>query len=177
MGTCNRPPPGPKSAERGWMRAEENRFGQNAFSATISAGHASVIRTSRGSAIACIDLRRGWRTVLALQRIQRNPRLAHTGVHLPTIVSCPLRLRGKSSFSLHQLENIKWYIDAMDLDLSDRTELTILQTLRKRYADLSAWLVRANRPNDPARLFEPVRPETPARMYVPSRQPHPPRPV
>ena len=56
------------------------------------------------------------------------------------------------------------------------TEETILQTLKRRYGYLAAWLLRLNRMSEPARLPEPIRPETPARINIPPRRPHPPRP-
>jgi hypothetical protein len=67
-------------------------------------------------------------------------------------------------------------IDSMDHELTDPAEESLLQTLRRRYAYLAAWLLRLNRLPEPARLPEPVRPETPARLQVPPRQPYPPRP-
>ena len=64
----------------------------------------------------------------------------------------------------------------MEQEPADIAEKTVLQTLQRRYAYLSAWLIRLNRLPEPARLPEPVRPETPARIRTPPRQPHPPRP-
>ena len=64
----------------------------------------------------------------------------------------------------------------MDQEFTDAAEETVLQTLRRRYAYLSAWLLRLNRAPEPARRPEPVRPVTPPRMQVQPRQPHPPRP-
>jgi hypothetical protein len=63
----------------------------------------------------------------------------------------------------------------MDLDFLDDDEETVMQTLRRRYASFAAWIVRANRPQEPARLPEPARPSTPSRVTVPARQPLPPR--
>ena len=65
----------------------------------------------------------------------------------------------------------------MEQELTDPTEETVLQTLRRRYAYLAAWLLRLNRVPEQARLAEPVRPTTPARVNIPPRQPHPPRPA
>lgn len=65
---------------------------------------------------------------------------------------------------------------AMEHDLTDIAEDSLLQTLQRRYAYLSAWLLRLNRAPEPSRLPEPVRPESPARTHIPPRQPHPPRP-
>ena len=65
----------------------------------------------------------------------------------------------------------------MEPDFTDAVaEATLLQTLRRRYAYLAAWLLRLNRAPEPARLAEPVRPLVPPRTLVPPRQPHPPRP-
>jgi hypothetical protein len=64
----------------------------------------------------------------------------------------------------------------MEQDFTDAAEATVLQTLRRRYAYLSAWLLRLNRAPEPARLPEPVRPLVPPRMPARPRQPHPPRP-
>jgi hypothetical protein len=65
----------------------------------------------------------------------------------------------------------------MEQEFTDAaTEATLLQTLRRRYAYLAAWLLRLNRAPEPARLPEPVRPVIPPRTLVPPRQPHPPRP-
>jgi hypothetical protein len=64
----------------------------------------------------------------------------------------------------------------MEHELTNAAEETLLQTLRQRYAYLSAWLLRLNRAPEPARLPEPVRSLGPARTLVPPRQPHPPRP-
>ena len=66
---------------------------------------------------------------------------------------------------------------AMDLDFLDGSEETRTQTLGRRYAHLAAWVARANRPQEPARLPEPVRPATPPRINIPPRQPLPSRPV
>jgi hypothetical protein len=64
----------------------------------------------------------------------------------------------------------------MEHDFTDATEETLLQTLRRRYAYLAAWLLRLNRAPEPPRLPEPVRPLAPSRTPAPPRQPHPPRP-
>ena len=64
----------------------------------------------------------------------------------------------------------------MEQDFTDAAVATLLQTLRRRYADLAAWLSRLNRAPEPARLPEPVRLLAPPRTLVPPRQPHPPRP-
>ena len=64
----------------------------------------------------------------------------------------------------------------MDHDVTDPAEASLLRTLRQRYAYLAAWLLRLNRPPEPARLPEPARRLAPPRLLVPSRQPHPPRP-
>lgn len=65
----------------------------------------------------------------------------------------------------------------MEQEFTDAAaEETLLQTLRRRYAYLAAWLLRLNRAPEPARLPEPVRPVIPPRTLVPPRQPHPPRP-
>jgi len=64
----------------------------------------------------------------------------------------------------------------MEQDFTDAAEATLLQTLRRRYAYLAAWLSRLNRAPEPARLPEPVRLLAPPRTLVPPRQPHPPRP-
>ena len=63
----------------------------------------------------------------------------------------------------------------MEQHLTDAAEETLLQTLQRRYAYLSAWLLRLNRAPEPARLPEPVRSFVPPRMHVAPRQPHPPR--
>jgi hypothetical protein len=65
----------------------------------------------------------------------------------------------------------------MEQHLTDAAEETLLQTLQRRYAYLSAWLLRLNRAREPGRLPEPVRLLAPPRMHVPPRQPDPPRPV
>jgi hypothetical protein len=59
---------------------------------------------------------------------------------------------------------------------NDDEEETIGQTLRRRYASLAAWIVRANRVDEPARLPEPTRLDIPPRVNVPARQPYPSRP-
>lgn len=64
----------------------------------------------------------------------------------------------------------------MEHEFTDGAEATLLQTLRRRYAYLSGWLLRFNRAPEPARLPEPVRPLAPPRTLIPPRQPHPPRP-
>jgi hypothetical protein len=64
---------------------------------------------------------------------------------------------------------------AMDDD-PQVSEETLLQSLRRRYAYLSAWLVRLNRMPEPSRLPEPTRTESVPRIDVPPRQPVPPRP-
>ena len=64
----------------------------------------------------------------------------------------------------------------MEQDFPDAAEATLLQTLRRRYAYLAAWLSRLNRAPEPTRLHEPVRPVAPPRTLVPPRQPYPPRP-
>ena len=62
----------------------------------------------------------------------------------------------------------------MEQDFPDAAEATLLQTLRRRYAYLAAWLSRLNRAPEPARLHQ--RPVAPPRTLVPPRQPYPPRP-
>ena len=64
----------------------------------------------------------------------------------------------------------------MEQDFPDAAEATLLQTLRRRYAYLAAWLSRLNRVPEPTRLHEPVRPVAPPQTLVPPRQPYPPRP-
>jgi hypothetical protein len=64
----------------------------------------------------------------------------------------------------------------MDLDFLDESHETVGQTLKRRYAQLAAWIARANRPEEPARLPEPVREVIPPRVPVPARQPMPARP-
>jgi hypothetical protein len=64
----------------------------------------------------------------------------------------------------------------MEQELADAAEETLLQTLRRRYAYLAAWLLRLNRMPEPPRPPDPVRLEIPPRIQVPPRQPHPPRP-
>jgi hypothetical protein len=64
----------------------------------------------------------------------------------------------------------------MEQQFTDAAEETLLQTLRRRYAYLSAWLLRLNRAPEPARPPDPVRPLAPPRMHIPPRQPQPPRP-
>ena len=59
----------------------------------------------------------------------------------------------------------------MDLDFSVGSEETLTQTLSRRYAYLAVWVVRANRPQEPARLPEPARPAIPPRINIPPRQP------
>jgi len=63
----------------------------------------------------------------------------------------------------------------MDLDFLDEWDETVGQTLKRRFAQLAAWIVRANRPEEPARLPEPVREVIPPRVPVPGRQPIPSR--
>jgi hypothetical protein len=65
----------------------------------------------------------------------------------------------------------------MDERLPDFSEETMLQALNRRYASLTAWLLRFDRMPDQGRLPEPTRTESKARMNTPSRQPHPPRPT
>jgi len=65
----------------------------------------------------------------------------------------------------------------MDERLPDFSEETMLQALNRRYASLTAWLLRFDRMPDQGRLPEPTRAESKARMNTPSRQPHPPRPT
>jgi hypothetical protein len=66
---------------------------------------------------------------------------------------------------------------AMEQEITDAAEETLLQNLQRRYAYLAAWLVRFNRAPEPARLPEPVRLVAAPRVPVPPRQPHPPRPA
>lgn len=66
---------------------------------------------------------------------------------------------------------------AMEQEITDAAEETLLQNLQRRYAYLAAWLVRFNRAPEPARLPEPVRLLAPPRTPVPPRQPHPARPA
>ena len=61
----------------------------------------------------------------------------------------------------------------MEQEFTDAAEEGLLQTLRRRYAYLAAWLLRLNRAPEPARRAEPVRSVTPPRMPAPPRQPHP----
>ena len=67
--------------------------------------------------------------------------------------------------------------EAMEQDYTNAAEETLLQDLQRRYASLAAWLLRFNRPPEPARQPEPVRLLVPPRMPGPPRQPHPPRPA
>jgi hypothetical protein len=55
-------------------------------------------------------------------------------------------------------------------------EARFLQTLRRNYARLAAWMARGNRNPDPNRLPDEARIETANRTEVPPRQPAPPRP-
>jgi len=64
----------------------------------------------------------------------------------------------------------------MNEHLPDHTEETMLQTLRRRYAHLTSWLLRLNRLPEPSRLPEPTRTESRPRILTPARKPHPPRP-
>jgi hypothetical protein len=80
---------------------------------------------------------------------------------------------GQGAATIYQCRQI--YFAAMDPDLDDGEE-TLLQTLSRRYAYLSAWLLRLNRAPEPSRLPEPTRPLSPTRANIPARQPHPPRP-
>ena len=64
----------------------------------------------------------------------------------------------------------------MEQDFTHVAEEPLLQDLQRRYANLAAWLLRFNRPPEPARLPEPVRLSAPPRMPLPPRQPHPARP-
>jgi hypothetical protein len=77
----------------------------------------------------------------------------------------------KSFINLGRIESA-----AMDLDFLDGSEQMLTQALRRRYAYLAAWVARANRPQEPARLPEPVRPAIPPRINIPPRQPLPSRP-
>src|ERR1700760_250900 len=67
------------------------------------------------------------------------------------------------------------WVARMEQDLADAaTEATLLQTLRRRYAYLAAWLLRLNRAPEPARLPDPVRPLVPPRTLGPPPPPPPP---
>jgi hypothetical protein len=60
--------------------------------------------------------------------------------------------------------------------MAEECEETALQTIRRRYAAVAAWLVRGNRGVEPSRMPEPPRAEIPPRIVVPPRPANPPRP-
>jgi hypothetical protein len=64
----------------------------------------------------------------------------------------------------------------MDEYISDPTEEKFPQSLKRRYAYLSAWLLRLNRLPGAFQAGRTNAPKTAPRITVPPRQPHPPRP-
>jgi hypothetical protein len=101
-------------------------------------------------------------------------------VHLGSGFSLELGARKSKAASVLPASTISkpWnsHGQAMDEHFPDLTEETLLQVLKRRYADLAAWLVRLNRLPEPSRLPEPTRSESEPRINAPARQPHPPRP-
>jgi hypothetical protein len=62
----------------------------------------------------------------------------------------PVRQASQDAGSTQQFINLGGLSStAMDLDVLDEGDETVGQTLKRRYSHFTAWIVRANRPEEP----------------------------